>query len=305
MTFRSFLLVLLLLPARFAAGQEPPAGSPLRSLVDAERAFSDMSVAQGTRAAFLAFFADDGVNFAPEPVNTKKSIASQPAPAAPPAVILEWMPATADVSRAGDLGYTTGPWVRTERTEARRPLAWGWYFTVWQRQPDGSWKAAADIGTTTPAHALPGIDAFRAASAGDRPAATAGPARTGDAGDIAEAERKLSELGAGGALGAYLACAAEGVRLHRNGTEPVVGTGAIKAFFADKPARFTSTLIKAGIARSEDLGYAYGSYVARNEGAGPSSEERGYYLRVWKRLAAGWRLVADIANVAPPATAPR
>jgi len=243
MTFRSSLLVLVLLPARFAAGQEPPAGSPLRSLVDTERAFSDMSVAQGTRAAFLAFFADDGVNFAPEPVNTKKAIASQPAPAAPPAVILEWMPATADVSRAGDLGYTTGPWVRTERTEARRPLAWGWYFTVWQRQPDGSWKAAADIGTTTPAHALPGIDAFRAASAGDQPAATASPARTGDAGEIAAAERKLSELGAGGALGAYLACAAEGVRLHRNGTEPVVGTVTLAVKLAVLPFSLTLTVM--------------------------------------------------------------
>ena len=92
MTFRFVLLVLALLPARAAAAQEPPAGSSLRSLVDTERAFSKMSVAQGTRAAFLAFFADDGVSFGPEPVNTKKSITSQPAPAAPPAIILEWMP---------------------------------------------------------------------------------------------------------------------------------------------------------------------------------------------------------------------
>jgi ketosteroid isomerase-like protein len=288
-----------------AAGQEPPAGSPLRSLVDTERAFSNMSVAQGTRAAFLAFFAEDGVSFGPAPVNTKQSITKQTAPAAPPAVILEWMPVTADTARAGDLGYTTGPWVRTERTEARKPLAWGWYFTVWKKQADGSWKAVADIGTPTPAHVLPGIDAFRPASPSGPTIPVAAPARTGDAAEIAAAEKKLSDLGAGGALGAYLACAAADIRLHRNGAEPVVGEDAIKSFFADRPARITSTVIKADVSRSGDLGYAYGSYVARTDGAGPSSEERGYYLRVWKRLAGGWRLVADITNPEPPATSPR
>src|SRR5512136_612135 len=122
----------VLLSVIAAKGQEPPAGSVLRSLVDTERAFSRMSVAEGTRAAFLAYFADDGMSFSPEPVNTRASILKQPPPAKPPAIILEWVPVTADVARAGDLGYTTGPWVRTERTEARKPLAWGWYFTVWK-----------------------------------------------------------------------------------------------------------------------------------------------------------------------------
>jgi ketosteroid isomerase-like protein len=288
-----------------AASQEPLAGSALRSLVDTERAFSAMSVAQGTRAAFLAYFADDGVNFGPAPVNTKQSINSQPAPATPPAIVLEWMPVTAGIARAGDLGYTTGPWVRTERTKARKPLAWGWYFTVWKQQADGSWKAAADIGTTTPAHVLPGINTFRPASQTGGPAASAAPVQMADAAEVAAAETRFADLAARGALDAYLAFAADGIRLHRNGIEPIVGTDAIKSFFAGKSARMTPAVIKADISRSGDLGYAYGSYIARTEGAGPSSEEQGYYLRVWKRLAGGWRLVADIANLAPPRTSPR
>ena len=110
------------------------------------------------------------------------------------------------------------------------------------------------------------------------------------------AERRLSELAAAGALDAYLACAADGIRLHRNGAEPIVGTAAVRSFLADTPARIVSEPIKAGISRSGDLGYAYGSYVARYTKAGLPSEERGFYLRVWKRLASGWRLVADITN---------
>jgi ketosteroid isomerase-like protein len=300
MIFRLAGLVLALLLAGSAAGQGPPAGSPLRSLVDTERAFSDMSVAQGTRAAFLTYFADDGVSFGPAPVNTKQSINSQPAPATPPAIILEWMPVTADVARTGDLGYTTGPWVRTERSAARKPLAWGWYFTVWQKQADGSWKAVADIGTATPAHLLPGIDAFRPASQMGRPAISAAPVQKADAAEVAAAEKSFSDLAAGGALNAYLACATGGARLHRNGVEPLVGTDAMTSFFAGQPVRMTSAVIKADISRSGDLGYAYGSYALRTELAGTTSEERGYYLRVWKRLGGGWRIVADIANVAPP-----
>ena len=68
MTFRPPLLALAVSAAGLAGCQEAPDGSPLESLVATERAFSRMSVAEGTRAAFLAFFADDGVNFSPGPV---------------------------------------------------------------------------------------------------------------------------------------------------------------------------------------------------------------------------------------------
>jgi hypothetical protein len=107
------------------------------------------------------------------------------------------MPVTGDVARAGDLGYTTGPWVRSERKPGGKPLAYGWYFTVWKRQVDGTWKVAADIGTTTPAHGLPGTDAFRpAGGAGDQGSSV--PARAGkvDASDIMAAEKTFSDRAA-------------------------------------------------------------------------------------------------------------
>ncbi len=299
MILRLALLALVLLAAGLAGCQGVPAGSPLESLVATERAFSRRSVAEGTRAAFLAFFAEDGVNFSPGPVRTRATLSAQPAPATPPAVILEWAPITADVARAGDLGYTTGPWVRSERNEARKPLAWGWYFTVWKKQPDGSWKAAADIGTTSPAHTLPGPETFRAASPTSRAGAFQAPAGAADAAEILVAERRLSDAAASGALEAYLACATEEIRLHRNGVEPVVGAAAVRSLLSDRPAQIVSTPIEADISRSGDLGYAYGSYVARDQKAASRPEERGYYLRVWKRLAVGWRLVADISNPAP------
>jgi len=304
LAMRVSALALALLSAHLAARQESPVGSTLRSLVETERAFSRMSVAQGTREAFLAFFADDGVNFTPQPVNTKATLSSQPAPAKPPNVILEWVPVTADVARAGDLGYTTGPFVRTERSEARKPLAWGWYFTVWKKQADGSWKVVADIGTATPAHVLPGAEAFHPANVAGQPGASSAPAPAAGATEILAAEQKMSELGANGALDAYLTCGTPGIRLHRSGAEPVVGAEAVRSFLADKAARITSKPLKADVSRSGDLGYAYGSYVASFDKAGSPTEERGFYLRVWKRLSDGWRLVADITSPEVPKTPP-
>jgi ketosteroid isomerase-like protein len=300
------LVIIAWLLATPGPGQEPPAGTPLASLVDTERAFSRMSVAESTRAAFLAYFADDGVSFAPEPVKTRESFLKQPAPATPPAVVLEWVPVTGDVARAGDLGYTTGPWVRSERKPGGKPLAYGWYFTVWKEQVDGAWKVAADIGTTTPAHALPSTDSFHpAGGAGDLGAFVPGRAGKADASDIVAAEKTFSDRAAAGALEAYLAVGTENVRLHRNGAEPAVGVAAVKSSLAGGTLRITCTPIKADVSRSGDLGYAYGSYVAHGAPPGGSKEERGYYLRIWKRLAADWRLVADITNPMPVSTPPR
>jgi ketosteroid isomerase-like protein len=300
------LVVTLWLLATPVPGQEPSAGSPLASLVDTERAFSRMSVAQGTRVAFLAYFADDGVSFAPEPVKTRESLLKQPAPATPPAVVLEWMPVTGDVARAGDLGYTTGPWVRSERKPGGKPLAYGWYFTVWKRQVDGTWKVAADIGTTTPAHGLPGTDAFRPAGGAGAQGSSA-PARAGQvaASALLAAEKTFSDRAASGVLEAYLAVGTENVRLHRDGAEPAVGVAAVKSSLAGGTLPIAFTPIKADVSQSRDLGYAYGSYAAQGGPSGAPKEERGYYLRIWKHLAGDWRLVADITNPMPVATPPR
>ena len=67
-----------------AACASAPSDTARRSLVEAERAFAAMSVAQGIRAAFLASFADDGVGLEPGPVPLRETWSARPAPANPP-----------------------------------------------------------------------------------------------------------------------------------------------------------------------------------------------------------------------------
>lgn len=122
------------------------------SLVQAERAFAKMSVDTTQRQAFLANFADDGVWFDPGPSNTREALRTPPPAAAAAeaaARTLDWEPVNGDMSASGDLGYTTGPWVRTVRG-ADRPPATGWFFSVWKRQGDGPWRVAADFGIPAP-----------------------------------------------------------------------------------------------------------------------------------------------------------
>ena len=56
---------------------------------------------------------------------------------------IQWKPEFGSVARSGDLGFTTGP--VTRRGEAQPNAApGGRYFTIWRRQPDGTWKYVID-----------------------------------------------------------------------------------------------------------------------------------------------------------------
>lgn len=71
-----------------------------------------------------------------------------------PGFSLTWEPIEAVVSASGDLGYTLGRWrSRSVHADGKTVTGQGKYVTIWKKQKDGSWKAAVDIGNTTPAAA--------------------------------------------------------------------------------------------------------------------------------------------------------
>lgn len=64
---------------------------------------------------------------------------------------LTWEPLQAEVSDAFDLGYTHGTFEsRFPGPNGELSVTTGKYLTVWRKQPDGSWKVAADIGNDDP-----------------------------------------------------------------------------------------------------------------------------------------------------------
>jgi ketosteroid isomerase-like protein len=299
-----FLLALLVF-SPFAAGQKENVSPALSSLVEAERSFARTSVEKGIRESFYEFFADDGINFQPHPTNTREAIRKQPAPAQRPPITLNWEPAFADVSRAGDLGYTTGPYWLTDQGPQHRPTRHGYYFSIWKKQADGSWRVVIDAGVQTPAPASSAPPPFHPAPPSQFKAKSAKLNLDGERASLINLEREFLKASKSvGVSRAFQDFMGEDARLHRNGMFPLTEKGEIRSYFLSKDMTLQWEPIKADVSQSGDLGYTYGSYELKEEDASAPSAvtvEKGYYVRVWKRNKDGkWKVVLDTTNPVPP-----
>lgn len=297
----SSLLIWLGLVAFGVAQKRPDAAAELQSVVRAEREFARAAAEHGTRAAFLANLADDGIVFSPGPVNGKKSWSERPASPG----LLSWEPVYADVARAGDLGYTTGPWEFRPQEVSDKPVAHGQYMTIWKKQPDGNWKFVLDVGTQNPAPVTerPALEFpldFRKTTAQDKLNVDVAAERK----SLLKVEREFSQaVAARGTAQAFKAYAADDLRLMRNGNFPALGRAAAVAALS-APSHYSGALTWqtdfADVSRSGELGYTYGAYELKSE-AGAKAVERGSYVRIWKKREGKWRVVLDLLNPLPPA----
>lgn len=123
--------------------------SPLaESLRATEIAFA-ASVADQDFERFLSFIDEDAVFMSGAPLRGREAIGEawsvffgEGAP------VLSWEPSAAEVRPGGKLGVTTGPYRMTSKAEDGTTSAGiGTFFSVWQRQADGSWKIIFDSGT--------------------------------------------------------------------------------------------------------------------------------------------------------------
>jgi hypothetical protein len=93
---------------------------------------------------------------------------------------------------------------------------------------------------------------------------------------------------------AYAKHGSEGLRFYRNGSAPAVGKAAALASPAMSDAKLAWVIEHAEIARSNDFGYARGSFAA----AAAPAKPLGYFLRVWHAEGGEWRIVLDVTNPA-------
>src|SRR5271156_4535736 len=139
----------LLLAACVSAPAPAPDGA-LEQLFAAERSFARASTEHGIRAAFLEYFASDGIDFAPGPGPMRERMLERPAPTDPLALLLDWSPQVGAVARSDDLGYTTGPYSLRNQRDASAATHYGYFFSIWKRE-NGKWRVAGDAGVSTPA----------------------------------------------------------------------------------------------------------------------------------------------------------
>jgi ketosteroid isomerase-like protein len=139
LTIHAAVLIALLWCAPADAQQKP--ANPVDQVRAAETAFAK-SMADRDLAAFTMLLGDDAVFFGGKGVMRGKSAVSAEwkrffdGPAAP----FSWSPAEVEVLSSGNLGFTSGPVLDPKGNRI------GTFNSVWQRQPDGTWKIVFDKG---------------------------------------------------------------------------------------------------------------------------------------------------------------
>jgi|SRR5215213_251192 len=261
--------------------------SPLHDMVKTEQAFSKMAEEKNTRDAFIAFIADDGLLFRPGAVNGKEWLLKSPAP--PPSdkrPLLAWQPAYAGISASGDMGFTTGPWEAKADIIDEKPQGYGHFVTVWKKQADGSWKFVVDLGISHPQSGGP--------QTLWTPAET--PKKEFKPVDVPIARETLLErdrnyaaaVSSHGFAKSYAAYAAREVRLYRANNLPFIGREASIEQLSKTTGEVKWIPIGGDVSSAGDLGYTHGTYEAANE--------RGSYVRIWKKQNGQWRIVMDVTN---------
>ena len=144
-----------------ACNQAPPAPAVAPDTHDADvKAISDgefqwnQDWAAKDADKIAAHYSDDAVLMAPgmEPTNGKDAIhGALKQMVADNALALSFKASKVDVAKSGDLGYTQGSYkmTMTDPTTHKPVEDHGTYVTTYRKQADGSWKAVADIATSS------------------------------------------------------------------------------------------------------------------------------------------------------------
>ena len=233
------------------------------------------SVAQiGIGPGFRRFAGPGAVMFTPDPspagpyLQTVRTVAA-----------LLWRPQYVGVAPSGDLAFSRGP----SLFQGAGRSSGGFYLTIWKRGADGSWRFALDHGVDmrTSIFEEPAVPAYLMTI--DAPS---GPDPNEG---LREADAALDSELSNGPSKAFAARLDEQAIVVRTNRAVAVGRRRALRLINDTPPIVEAQLLNGGVSADGILGYAYGK--ARWMAAG--AVQQGYYVRVWRSTAQGWRLVVD------------
>jgi ketosteroid isomerase-like protein len=256
------------------------------SLIAAEKAYAKLAGDKGFREASISVFADDAVIFTPNVVNGKKfwqETREDP--------VISWRPAFASIARSGELGYTTGPAEYRKSRDAEKPYAFGQFITIWQKNANGVWKVALDVGLN---HPQP-----QELEAGIRTYIPSAPFPNSESAsaDLEKTQRKFAESIKDDEADAIMEHASHDIRVYRNGQLPFIGKKAAGKFLGEEDAKTRRTPQGTGASSPLDLAYEYGEYTSERDDA----TQRGIYLCIWRLESDGtWKIALDFQKSAPP-----
>lgn len=265
------------------------AQNALESLVGAEKAFAKLSEETSTKNAFVHFLGDSSILFRPGPVPGKATWEA----AEEENDLLAWKPVFADISAAGDLGYTTGPFEYKAARTDEKVAGTGHFVSVWKKEKDGAWKVALDIGIGHP----PALEKPFATSAIAPKAAQQKPGANA-ATELMQTDRAFCEKQNKNGLSVYQEWLSSEAKIYRPSAAPYDSPESIQAFLTATDKQFTFQPVRADVAASGDLGYVYGGgNVSIKQGENIKHMDINY-LRIWKNEGGkGWKIVLDLVTV--------
>lgn len=150
---RSFTLLLLsfviaLAPSFAHAQASAPSTDDAAAIREADAAFAQATKERGIEG-WMSYFADDAYVGTNPSVRGKlelrrfyQNLFSRRD------LKLEWTPAHAELFKSGIMGYSSGRYTMSfTNFQGQTTLQNGTYLTVWQKQPDGTWKVLCDFGS--------------------------------------------------------------------------------------------------------------------------------------------------------------
>ncbi len=265
------------LVAAVVLASSAPVSTAYNDVWQAEQAFDAYTHDHGYTHGFLTWSAPDAIDFSPQAGHVHDRLAprfvangEKDAPSK-----LRWRPYWIEAAGSGDLAWDLGPWTYEGSDKA------GWFFTVWQKQEDGSWRWVLDTGAGPDALAgIPGSDNILV-RADDRKWSS------GIVDDALAANSALDQALSRDALHAYDAFTQLTV-VASDEAPPATKTETIASAVKTRPAGLTWTIDGKGTSKDRGFVYTYGHALAA-DGA-----FKGHYVRVWRHVASGWRLDVDI-----------
>jgi ketosteroid isomerase-like protein len=121
------------------------------ALMQVDRDFAKMAADSGIANAFVYFAADSATMLrrGSAPIVGRDTIRTLFADEV--GTTLKWAPYFADIAASNDLGYTLGSsqYIYKDSTGAEK-TSYGYYVTIWKKQPSGIWKYVLDTGVSAP-----------------------------------------------------------------------------------------------------------------------------------------------------------
>ena len=270
-------LGLVTLAAGLAILAAPAQAANPGPVVAAERAFAADGAANGVKASFLRAMAPDAIVFAPDPVNARAFYSRRPDGKG--AHVLTWRPTYAGLAETRDLGFTTGPYAVDGQPG-------GYYFTVWAKQRDGSWKWIFDGGTGSDTSTAPPPEAPVEAMEEARELPNS---RREAMAAVRKAEGRLARAAKVDLSQAYTEALSRDARVQGSPAAPATDAEAIARELATRPKAVSFSRQGARVSDIGDLVFTYGE--ARWTEAG--RRRRGHYVRIWRDDRQAFHIVFD------------